>query len=362
MLVRGAAEFALALDGSALPGLSAFSATGNGDDRACYTGTITTDLTLDLSAWAWPLVFRGTTTVASSANPRLTLPAGTELRFLHNARMDIASGNNWEGNSYRGQLSAVGTAADPIRFVADDPEWSWNGLRFYNSADFGGATSDLRQVEIEGASDNLSLFSTNLPAVQDVILSYADDAALTLLDAYPLVQRSWFLDSGRGLYISNADTTVIGDTVAVACSFLGNRDWDIYNDGAGDVLARHNGLCTPGGQLISDRIFDQLDDPAKGLVSYNPVGEVGLLRVTAEYRPASETLHLEWCPLFGASSYTIYGTDTEWLSPTLTDTVATTTDTWLDLPLGDLPVQHFYTLRAEIAASRRASALRGACR
>ncbi len=360
--VNGSAEFPLVLYGSALPELVNFSASGNGDNRAGYGGTITRDLTLDPAAWPWPLVICGQLIVAGADNPRLTLPAGTELRFQQIGRLDIAYPTVQAGTSYRGQLTAVGTVAEPVRFVADDPELGWLGVRFNNSADYGGASSELRYARVEGARDGVTLRSTDSPELLDLVLAEAENASLTLLDAYPLVQRCCFLDSGRGLYVYNADTTIIGDTLSAACTFMGNHDWDLYNDGPGAVLARHNGLCTPNGELISDRIFDQLDDPAKGLVSYDPLGEVGLLRVTVEYRPATEVLHMEWCPLFGATSYTIYGQDTDGYAPVLVDTVATTMNTWLDIPLADLPHLQFYTVTGEVSAAVRDAELRGGCR
>ena len=54
-----------------------------------YTGTIGQDLTLDLAAWPLDVLFTGTTWVFGAAGPRLTLPAGTELRFAPGARLAI---------------------------------------------------------------------------------------------------------------------------------------------------------------------------------------------------------------------------------------------------------------------------------
>ena len=347
----GSGGHGLTLAGSALPAVSGVSLSGNGDDRVLYTGEIETDVTLDLAAFPLPVVFGGTTYVRGAANPRLTLPAGTELRFLGGGRMEIAHGFNVEGDAYRGQLTAVGTAPSPVRFVADDGAQPWQGLVFYNASDWNGASCQLEHASIEGASEALTLNRTDSPDLRDVVLRGATDAALSLIDSRPAVERCWFLESGTGVYLANADTTMIGDSPALACTFLGNRDWDLYNDGAGDVLARHNGWCTPEGEALADRVYDEFDNPSKGLVTYNPTGAVGLLRVAAQWRASTEELRLEWCPLIGALSYTVYGADSGWPDPATATAVATVTDTWLDIPLAELPTRQFYTVVADVSGA-----------
>lgn len=361
VLVQDCAGFPLVLSASALPTMSGFTAIGNGDNRAAYTGVVDADITLDVAAWNHPLVFSGRTIVRAASNPRLTFPAGSELRFLAGASLEIGQSYNWDGDANRGQLTAVGTALEPIHLLADDPANGWNGVSFFNASDFNGAYSEVQHVTISGAANNLRLSQTDSPNLRDLQLEQAAGAGLSLEDAYPAVERCWLLDNGTGIYLANMDTTIIGDTLGQACSFLGNRDWDLFNDGEGDVLARHNGWCTPDGGTPAERIHDQLDDPAKGLVTYNPTGAVGLLRVTAELRLSEEVLHLEWCPLIGASVYTLYGVDAGYPEALPGNEVASTMDTFMDLPINMIPAQQFYFVTAELPAAA-AGAQRGACR
>jgi len=213
--ISNCADFPVLLAGSSLPGYSGLTLSGNGRSRFAYTGTIVQDLTLDIVAYPMDLLFISYTEVIGGANPRLTLTAGSELRFDTNARLDIAWSNNNEGNNYRGQLTAVGTEPDPIVFTADnDTPGGWQGLRFFNSSDYGGATSTVEHIRVEYAETGLYCSNTSQPPLQDVQIQHCDTRGLSLNSAYPTVRNCGFTDNATAVYVNNSDSTWIGDGVS----------------------------------------------------------------------------------------------------------------------------------------------------
>lgn len=192
--------FGLTLYGSALPVFSGLTITGNADNRLQYTGTILEDLTLDLASFTLPLIFTGATTVGSAAQPRLTLTAGSELRFAENASLYIARNVSYENNSFRGQLTAVGTSLDPIVLKADNEQaGGWYGMVVATSADMPGCTSDFAHLRIEQATWGLECQSTNQPALLDhvVIRDCSEDGLyLTQCVPGPALQHVTLEDNG----------------------------------------------------------------------------------------------------------------------------------------------------------------------
>lgn len=109
----------------------------------------------------WPLLKDGAgknvpyvverVSVASPSAPTLTLREGTELRFIHGGYLEVGA---YYGP---GGLSAEGTEAAPIRFVADSPapgKGFWSSLYFHESrlvttkldhalVDFGGGNNHI---------------------------------------------------------------------------------------------------------------------------------------------------------------------------------------------------------------------------
>lgn len=199
------------------------------------------------------MIFSGTTWVYGESIPRLTLPAGCQLRFAPGARLAIGlDAGNWTG--YRGQLTAVGTAAQPILFTADNGQnGGWAGLFFTNNADYGGATSQLEHAIVEKATTNLSLSSTTQPdTLRHLVLQGASVNGL-LLSASPVrVANCQMLDNAIGVRVANVDSTWIGDDPALSNTFIGNGQWNLYNDGAGEAGALQwlvsGSWCDAGGQ------------------------------------------------------------------------------------------------------------------
>lgn len=354
-------QHSVLLAGCPLPTASGITRPANGENRFTYTGDIAGDLTFNLASYAYPLVFEGNTRVFGSAGPRLTLTAGSDLYFKPGASLQIGL-DNWENWDWRGQLTALGSESQPIRFSADSGlPGGWNGLLFSINGDTGGAESFMEHCVVERAVNNITYHECSSPdTLRWCTLAEASNTGLSLSSAWPLVANCDFQDNNTGILVANnSGVTVIGDNPALSNSFLGGGDWYLYNDGSAPVSARYNGWCTVDGFTPADRIHDQLDNPAKGLVSYLPVLAVDEIAIAATYNPGTETIRLEWCEVQGALSYTIHGSPTAaW--PQNGTPLGTTTDTYLDLPVAGLGAKHFFFATAELAS--RGAGRSGGCR
>lgn len=268
----------------------------------------------------------------------MTLTPGSELRFAQGAALQIATNATYDNGSFRGELEALGTLAEPIRFVADNGQpGGWAGIRFSTSADYNGASSAVEHLDVVQAETGLELRQTDLPNLSHITIRECPDVALVLTESRPQVHNCLFSESGTGLYINNSTQTVIGDSLLWTNGFDLNQEYDLYNEGAGDVLARHNAWCPPLGQSLEDRIFDQLDDAAKGLVSYLPSAPGTNLRLQVRHDAVNELVHLEWCTYLGATAYRVYLVENGWPAAEPELLLVTTAETWLDLPLSGLP-------------------------
>lgn len=260
-------------------------------------------------------------------------------------------------NLYRGGLHAVGTPEAPIRFTADSGiPGSWNGLRFSDAADWGGSSSRMEHCVVEKAVTNLALYDTAEPdTLLGITVREGTDSGMLCHDSTPLIASCNFYDNDTGLRLENADSTVVGSDPTRSCYFLGNSVWNLYNHGEGNVGAGHNAWCSPEGFTPEEMIYDQVDDPTKGLVSYLPVVAGTLLRASIAYLPGTQEIHVEWCPLIGAMQYEIHGSVDPWFEPEAGTLITTTTDSWIDLPVASLPLVQGLRVVADLPG---ASALR----
>ncbi len=330
-------ERPLVLNGSGLPPAVGLSASGNGENRALCHGVLQDSATFDLPNFPLEVVF-GDFYVYDSTVPLLVLEPGSELRFLDGTGCYIAYPGGLH-NLYRGGMHAVGTAEAPIRFTADSGiPGSWDGLRFSDAADLGGSSSRLEHCIVEKAVTNLSLYDTMQPdTLLGVTVQEATGTGMLCHESTPLIAGCSFFDNDTGLRLENADSTVVGNDPSRSCAFLGNSVWNLYNHGPGNVGASHNAWCSPEGFTPEEMIYDQVDDPTKGLVDYLPVVAGTLLRASIAYLPDTQEIHVEWCPLIGATQYELHGSTETWFEPDGSTLIATTTDSWIDVPLASLP-------------------------
>lgn len=346
---RECSGWPLLLSGSGLPTANNVNLVDNAEDRALYTGVASQSYTLDLATWPLEIVFSDVA-IHGYEIPVLTLTPGSELRFLPGSVFHVAYQSS-QHSSYRGGLHAVGTLLEPILFTVEGGvPGSWDGVRFNNSSDFDGAASRFQYCIVEKAVTNLALYDTMSPdTLLGCVLQDGTDNGLLCRNATPLVAACRFYDNETGVRLENNDPMTIGDDPELTSYFLGNSVWNLYNDGSGDVAARYNAWCSPQGFTPAEMIHDQVDDPSKGLVTYLPVVAGDLLRVRISYHADTDVIHLEWCPLIGASEYSVHGVESGY-DPAGGSVIATTTDSWIDMPRSTLADRLFIQVTAEVTA------------
>ena len=102
-----------------------------------------------------PYVVNNFVRVGAASNPRLTLVAGTEVRFSQGYEIEV-------GGSQPGSLVAVGTAAARIRFIqntATPTQGHWRGLHFW---DAGGSRLDYVTVTHAGEGGSIGTGNVNV--------------------------------------------------------------------------------------------------------------------------------------------------------------------------------------------------------
>jgi hypothetical protein len=119
--------------------------------RCCIVATTQTWPNLGI-----PYVVNAEVYVADNSSPTLTLSEGTELRFGADSGFQIGPGTT------PGALKAVGTAAAPIRFVADtdpDTRGHWRGLHFWQAS---GSQLTYVTVSQAGAAGSIGTGNVNV--------------------------------------------------------------------------------------------------------------------------------------------------------------------------------------------------------
>jgi hypothetical protein len=184
-------------------------------------GLITTNTTWTLAGS--PYIVQSTVDVRGSANPRLTIEAGVEVRFAPGAALNI-SWNVGENSLYRGELVAVGTIAQPILFTANNNNsGGWQGILIGNNADTDGSQSALSRCIIEKAQRNLTIEDSTTPGtLENVELRLASDRGLVLAGAAttPVLESLSIHDNlNWGIILAGASLPVLN-----SCSITANGD------------------------------------------------------------------------------------------------------------------------------------------
>lgn len=114
-------------------------------------------------------------------------------------------------------------------------------------------------------------------------IDYGDGLYLSNVDDMTMAADRVVANSGTGLWATaGCDNLVLSATPADPTWVHGNTTWDVYNDmvfsgspdpqGAGNIDGRHVYWGTLDGSQVPALIYDHVDDPAKGIVLYEPIG------------------------------------------------------------------------------------------
>ncbi len=211
---------------------------------------------------------------------RLTLTAGSTLKFAENVRMQVSEYSHPSYYSYyyyRGELNAVGTEEAPITFTSLNGEsGGWNGLYFHDLSDsYTGQESVLKHCIIENGNEyNLHLSSTNQPSmIENCTFQNANGYGLYFYNASPNVSHCVIRNNGtHGIYLNNNANPILGGSQDIANSIYNNGGYAVYQDGGNDIDMSYNFWGEIGSKAIDDNmIYDKMDDSSKGRITFEPV-------------------------------------------------------------------------------------------
>jgi len=206
---------------------------------------------------------------------RLTIKAGSELRFSFYGQLKVGS-----SGSYGGELYANGTADSTITFTALDPDGFWSGIQFTDGSDSYGSTSAVQHCIIEkGSSYNINFNSTNQPAVlSNCEIRNSSDIGLKLNNNSVSIESCQIINNATyGIYINGVSNPVIGNAYGKICDLYYNGSYDVYNNTVNVIFAGSNFWNTTDATLISSRIYDHYDDSNKGIVFQFPIKQQGTI-------------------------------------------------------------------------------------
>ncbi len=211
----------------------------------------------------------------SASNPRLTINAGSTLRFETAGKITI--GNS---SSYGGELHAMGTADSLITFTALNPAGNWEGIHFNDGSDSYGATCSMQHCVIDkGNSYNVYCSNTSQPPViKDGIISNSAGIGLSLYNSSTNLEKCQVINNvSYGIYINGNSNITIGNSPTKICDLYYNGEYDVYNNSTNYIPAGSNFWNTSDTGLISSRIYDKNDEFLKGLVYHYPIKHSGFI-------------------------------------------------------------------------------------
>jgi flagellar hook assembly protein FlgD len=156
--------YAISQDGRVTLGnVSSITATGNTTNAVEVRAGPNIDINTTWKNTGLPYVVTGTFSVEKNGAPTpvLTVPAGVTIKFTYNVGLLV-------GNGYPGELSAVGTSAQPIVFTAASgtTAGSWAGLSLMSHVT---SASQLKYATVSYGNNGIYIQQSN-PTIQNTTL------------------------------------------------------------------------------------------------------------------------------------------------------------------------------------------------
>jgi len=208
---------------------------------------------------------------------RLTVEPGVTVNFASGKGIQVGF---YSGYHQGGELYAEGTSTSWITFrpnseIAGD----WTGILFEDRSDWNGATSSLKYCTVKkGNAYNVRCESTTMPVMDHVNLTQSLGNGLYALSSTLTVKNSTInYNTGYGIYLDASNGTYGGDA-ALTNNFLNNYGaYDFYNNSTYNIDARYNFWGSGDSTMVHLRIFDKLDNSAKGRVIIGNFAQVPAL-------------------------------------------------------------------------------------
>lgn len=225
-------------------------------DYAIPGGTITSSVTWDFEGLNATIL--DDITIMDYSNPVLSIAPGSTLKFKDDVNVFVGHTSN--SNSYRGGISAIGTASQPITFTSENNQIDgWEGFVFYTSSDYNGASSLFRNCTIENAFENIFADYSDSILIDSCIIRNAYGHGMRLLHADITITNSSISNNGHH-GISNFESyTTLSDLefnnnthAAIHFNSIAFTD-DMTNI---STSGNESGINIGGGNLATDAIWE----------------------------------------------------------------------------------------------------------
>ncbi len=204
---------------------------------------------------------------------RLTVQPGVTMAFNPGLKIQLG----WP-NSSGGDLWAEGKSDSLIAFKPyNNTAGGWAGINFIDQNDNWGGTSSLKYCSIEkGTSYNINCVNSSQPTIDHCTLTQSTGNGLNISNSTLTIKNSTFnYNTGYGIYLDGTGSATIGNTSAFTCNILNNYGThDLYNNSISNIDARYNFFGSGDSTMINGRIYDKLDNAAKGRVYIGPFAQV----------------------------------------------------------------------------------------
>ncbi len=257
------------------------------------------------------------------------------------------------GTEIYGTLIAQGTSSQPIIFTSYFPGTYWSGLYFgeggegvlehciieYGAGEFGpgqgtihlnsSGSVSISNTEIRYSQTNGIYISASSPFIYGCIIKENGQNGVYVASGSPVVRNSSVLqNSAYGIYIESG-TPDLG-----TCENPGNNTikdnfgaYDVYNATANEIWALYNTWFSTDPYFIDSRIYDDEEDPLKGIVHFIPFTGELLYGSTAfnnatrlfygPYFPAYQGVELGYTGVDGNIYFTHSPDAQNWATPIL---------------------------------------------
>ena len=205
---------------------------------------------------------------AYSSHSRITLSPGITFAFNPGVKLQLGL-----SNAYGGDIWAEGTPDSIITFKPyNNTPGGWAGIYFTEWNDNWGGNSLLKYCTItQGANYNINCEYSYQPTINHCTISQSTGSGLIIYNSSLNIRNSTFTKNATyGIYVDGSGTANIGNADSLSSNIYSNGLMDLYNNSTADINARYNYWGTSDSVMISLRIYDKSENPAKGRVYFTP--------------------------------------------------------------------------------------------
>ena len=255
--------------------VSTFQFADNGKNFIGLGGNVSSgDVYLPYWFYGYSVLGDITMETTNGVGAKLTIAPGNTLRFDNDCTLKVGDDSN-DG----GELYAVGTPDSIITFTSlNDSIGGWTGIYFADGSNSSTCSSNLTYCNIENGEDyNIYCYNTDEPTMDHITSSNSLLCGLRLNNSSPTATISRFVNNEQyGVYLQGSSNPNIGNDPALTCDLYGNTLYDVYNETTQNIDFLYNYWNSTDSGFVSSRIYDNFDDPTKGLINFMPLSTTSL--------------------------------------------------------------------------------------